>query len=206
MLPGMTGAELAAVELQTNMLLPLAVRDLFSIAAGFSVGGFTVDFRSKPPIEIHAFRKALPIAADRNGIWIIDHDEGGWHPVFYVSQRPPVVIIQASCLTTFIAQGFEPGGPRGIIEPLLAEISRLDPYAIPRRSLMDSRDRVLSLFAHELDDTHFITDLRGRRAGIGFAWQPGAPLQRAHDALVFGVPREAGALRRLFSWAATVLR
>jgi hypothetical protein len=188
-LAGMTGAELDAVELQTNTLLPFAVRELFGIAAGFSIEGFTVDFRSKRSIDVEAFPNALPIAADRNGTWIMEHDEGGWYVVIYVSYRPAVIVIQASTLSTFIAQVFEPGGPRRLVEPILVDIKRRDPYAVPRRSLMTSRDPILLRFAQELDDNYFVTDLREQRAGVGFAWLPDALLKRAGGTLVFAASR-----------------
>jgi hypothetical protein len=189
LLPGMNDAELSAVEVRTETLLPIAVRDLFALTAGFTVDDFAVHFGGRGRLEVEAFSHALPVAADRDGTWIIEHDEGGWHPVIYVSRRPAAIVIQASSLTTFIAQIFEPGGPRRLLEPFLEEVARADPYAVPRRSLLASRDRILSGFARELDDSYRVTDLRGQRAGAGFAWRQDTPLKRAGRAVVFAVPR-----------------
>jgi hypothetical protein len=189
MLPGMSDAELSAVEVRAETLLPIAVRDLFALTAGFTVDDFVVAFGGRGRLDVKAFSHAIPVAADHDGTWVIDHDEGGWHPIIYVSRRPAAVVVQASTLTTFIAQIFEPGGPRRLLEPLLEEIARVDPYAVPRRSLLASRDGVLASFARELDDRYRVTDLRGQRAGVGFAYRRDTPLKRAGRAVVFAVPR-----------------
>ncbi|HKO57515.1 MAG TPA: hypothetical protein VJ276_16695 [Thermoanaerobaculia bacterium] len=189
LLAGMTVDEVTGVERRMNALLPLALRDLFRATAGIDVAGFgVVDFRGTLPFQLEGFEHALPLVADDVGnMWVLDADDAGCLTVLFVSHAPPVVVIQAEGLSAFMVQIFEPRGPERLIAPLVETIWRKDPFAASRIELLSNRDAVVQRFSHDLRMGDFLYDLRGRRPGMGFTWNPAAPvpIRRAGAALIF---------------------
>lgn len=210
--PGMSTDQLAELEQRLGATVPRDIRELLAYAAGFSIEEFgNVGFRGSMPFEFTAaLPAAVPLATDGTGsFWTVDVrlDDGSWGPVLYICHDPPVIIVQAPNLATFIGQVFEitrgAAGPAQIIAPFVAEIWERNPHVVQREHALVSREDALRRFAQELTDEFVIADLRSADIGLGFVWGlagPDTEVRRAGNELLFATERrKPGLFARLFS-------
>jgi hypothetical protein len=205
--PPLTEDEIAILE-RTKGAIPGEIRELLSYSGGFTLEGFgAVDFRGETPFEFEAVPKSLPLSTDRRGnFWVLDvRNPGEWHPVFYILHDPPVVVIQAPDIVSFIAQVFgviDGRPPQEVTSTHVKEISRRNPHVMSRGGAIASGDREMRAFAETLTDDFVIADLRDEQPGEGFVWGlagPNTELRRAADGLIIATQRKApGLLSRLF--------
>jgi hypothetical protein len=155
--------------------VPTDVRDLLGVASGLEDSALgEVNFL---PEEIFGFTDliplGLPIATDESGnAWVIDirKDTGEWGPVLFVSHDPPVLVVQADSLASFIEQVL--GGDdsiKSLLALMDAAVSKIwleDPFLIDTSSAQRAaNDPLLREFALNIQDAFRIADLRLKKQG-----------------------------------------
>jgi hypothetical protein len=199
-LPGLSAAEVRALEERLGNALPPDVRDLVTYAGGFDYGPVDrVDFRGELEFELEgAFPHGLPLCGDGYGnFWVVDvTDDGAWDSVFYASPDPPVLVYQASSLAAFLDDLFDMCRPDGkghvdlVHDEAAARIWRDDPWARRASELDGTTDPALAAFLRTSNPDALVCDLRERTMGSGFAWGrfgPTTPVKRDADRLLFAV-------------------
>ena len=203
--PPMTSDEIGALEVRCGAL-PSDVRELAGYAAGLTVDGIVVRLSGHDFFEFPAmFPCGIPIATDAQGnFWVVDVSlSGTWRTVFFVAHDPPVAMIQARDLASFIEQLFDVPDLRAATEIGVTRIHDNNPYAIPRSVAQSSSDPAIRALAARVDDRFVIIDLRANEEGTGFVWGSAGPntaVHRAGEELLFAVEqKKRGLLQRLFA-------
>lgn len=208
---GLSQAQIEEFEKRLAAPLPSEVRELLAFASGFSFQSFgEVDFSAG---EMFGFEEILPLgltlATDGSGNhWVIDirRDTGEWGPVVFMSHDPPVAIIQAPNLASFVEQVFDLGRPErksqldSVRKTATSRIWSDDLYLLDLRASRVSSDPVLAEFARQLPESFRVADLRGLEIGSGFAWGrngPNSVIKRNGSELLFGVETRKSFLSRL---------
>ncbi len=201
-----TRAEIDDLESRCGALPP-DVRELLEYAAGFAVDGMEVSFRAPQPFEFEGmFACSVPIATDGYGnFWVVDaSSRGAWGAVFFVVHDPPVAIIQARDVASFIDQVFDARAtPAMPSDSAIQLIWERNPYVISRAQALASQDSTVRAFAQRLDEHFAIADLRDGMPGHGFVWGSAGPdttVRRDGERLLFAVEQKRpGFFGRLFS-------
>jgi cell wall assembly regulator SMI1 len=205
LMPGLSGQEMAEFQKRLPGPLPDDIRELLRYSAGFhhpSIG--TVHFTG---ISDSQFTTALPFAVplltDGSGnFWVIDvnNKNGAWGPVFFVSHDPPVVVVQAPDLETFLSQVLDTGrsNPNNALSYVrkvsAARVWKDDPWLISVPDARAAKDPLVSNFAEQLPENFRLADLRSKEVGSGFSWGlagPNTELRRDGTELLFGVEQKA---------------
>lgn len=211
--PGFSQAQIEALEARLAVPLPKEARELLAFTSGFNFEPFgEVTLSAK---EMFGLDEILPlgltIATDGAGNdWVIDikRDTGEWGPVLFMSHDPPVAVIQAPNLASFIEQVFDLGRPGrksqlgSVTKTAAHRIWRDDPYLLDLGASRASSDSALAEFAKQLPETFRLADLRALEIGSGFAWGRGGPnsaIKRYGSELVFGVETKKPFLSRLLN-------
>jgi hypothetical protein len=190
--------------------LPAEVHELAEYSGGFSVGDIRVSLRGDILFEFQpVFEFGVAVATDGHGnFWVVDVEPNGvWGAVFLVAHDPPVLILQARDLATFLVEVFDPQSTVRLGVDATAGIWNSNPYVVSRAQGLASSDRALRMFAAGLDDKFEIADLRDKREGAGFVWGSAGPdteIRRAGGELLFAVERKVkkrGLLARLLARA-----
>jgi cell wall assembly regulator SMI1 len=222
LMPGPSREEIAEFQERLPGPLPDDIKELLGYSAGFhlsSVGsvhftGTNTDFQ---------FANALPFAvtllADGSGnFWVVDVNSksGAWGAVFFVSHDPPVVVVQAPELKTFLSQVLDPneGNPKNAHDDVrkvaAMRIWKEDPWLISVRDARTVQDPVVSNFAKQLPENFGLADLRSREIGSGFSWGlagPNTEVRRDGAELLFGVEQKAPSfLKRVLTLTSRVLK
>jgi hypothetical protein len=186
--------------------LPSDIRELGEYAAKFSVDGFAVDFRGEQSFEFEAlFPCSVPIATDGKGnFWVVDvGSDGAWGTVFFIAHDPPVAIVQARDVGSFLGQVFDAHGATALKGDVVPRIWKENPYVVSRAQALASPDPAVKAFAEQVNDNFAIADVRDSECGKGFIWGSAGPntqLHRAGEELLFAIEqKKRGLLARLFS-------
>jgi hypothetical protein len=203
--PPMTRDQINDLESRCGALPP-DVRELVEYTAAFSVDGIAVDFRGEQPFEFGAmFACSVPIATDGEGnFWVVDVDSGGaWRAVFFIAHDPPVAILQARDVASFLDQVFDARGASALKGDSVTQIWKENPYVVSRAQALTSPDAAVRTFAAQVKDNFTIADLRDCERGKGFVWGAAGPnteVHRAGEELLFAIEqKKRGLLARLFS-------
>jgi SMI1 / KNR4 family (SUKH-1) len=203
--PGLSREGIAEFQKRLPGPLPNDIRELLGYSAGFhlaSVG--SVHFAEATDSQ---FTKALPFAitllADGSGnFWEVDviSKSGAWGAVFFVSHDPPVIVVQAPDLETFLWQVLDPNqsNPKNALNHVrkvgAARIWKDDPWLILVRDARTVQDPAVSNFAEQLPENFRLADLRSKEIGSGFSWGlagPNTEVRRDGAELLFGVEERA---------------
>jgi hypothetical protein len=188
LLPGLSEAEIAAVQEQFPVPLPAELVRLMTVTRGADAL-LGLDLTGEPhSIEISELLPAgLPVAADGYGnFWMLDltPDTTKVAPVFFACHDAPVLLYQAPDLATFVdelVKGYEPPH-RSLVDDVhedrLHDVWRSRPGAVPQPVAAVSRDAGLREFAETLDEAWTLVDLRQRQVGMGVAWGSHGPRTR----------------------------
>jgi hypothetical protein len=188
--------------------LPPEILELVESVAAFSVDGIRVNFRGEEPFEFEGmFACSIPIATDGQGnFWVVDvRPDGAWGVVFFVAHDPPVAIVQARDVASFIEQLFDARDGSAISDDVIATIRKRNPHVIPREQALASPDVVVRAFAGQVDESFAIADIRDGAPGQGFVWGTAGPdtaVRRAGEELLFAIEKKkkkTGPFARLFS-------
>ncbi len=207
--PPMTPEQLAVLEERCRAPLPPEILDLAGFTSGFALGDtISVDFTGDQMFEIEEIvPRGIPILADgRGNFWVVDvASNGSLGPVLFLDHDPPVVIVQAPDLSTFLGEVFAVGTVEELADSYVAEVWSRNPYILERAEALVTEDDELRAFAQEVSDDFVIADLRGGTVGRGFVWGLAGPeteIKRAGDRLLFAIQRKKP--RR--SWLSFFLR
>jgi cell wall assembly regulator SMI1 len=205
LVPGASPDEILAFEKQMPGKLPEEVKELLVYSFGVNLPQGEIRFRG---IEGYEFPEVVPqgialLADEKGNFWIVDVDPGtgAWGVVFYISHDPPVALIQAPDLATFLKQLMDPGevGAAKLATDAASEIWKRDPWL---KAPDSEKDPEILDFVKSLPPNFHIADLRSKETGSGFSWGragPDSEIRRNGNAFIFGVRQKAkGPLRRLF--------
>jgi hypothetical protein len=200
--PGLSEAEVDALEKAVGAPLPAEIRELLTYASGFEYAPMDfVDFEGYLAFEFaEALPRGRPICGDGYGnFWVVDvTSDGTWGGVFFACHDPPVLVYQAPSLAAFLDDLFDMRrpNPRGHVDSVLDEgvttIWRKDPWVRPVSDVDASGDPELATFCKRLKPQHLVCDLRKRTRGQGFAWGrfgPKTPVVRDGDRLLFAIEK-----------------
>jgi hypothetical protein len=213
--PGLSESELSDFESRFLKPLPVEIKELLIFCRGFEFGPVdTVDFTGKHAFEFESlFPQGVPIASDGFGnFWIVDinPESGTWAPIFYACHDPPVVVYQSPTLSDFLTKLLkldrnrrdeEKNSIDEVREKCSHQIWRQNSGLISFTAARDSNDKVLTMFAEELDDRFEIVDLRNGEIGAGFSWGRAGPeteVRRYGSELVFAIKKKKTLLGRIF--------
>lgn len=202
--PGVAREEIAEFQKQLPGPLPDDIRELLVYSAGFDLASVgSVNFTGTTDFQ---FTKALPFAVtllgDGSGnFWVVDVNgkSGAWGAIFFVSHDPPVLVVQAPELGTFLSQILDPShnSPKNALNHVrkvsAMRIWKDDPWLISVRDARNVQDPVVSNFAEQLPENFRLADLRPREVGSGFSWGlagPNAEVRRDEADLLFGVEQK----------------
>jgi hypothetical protein len=183
--------------------LPARIRRLLGYTGGFELGlwGEVSFVRYRPAAWSGVFACGIRLAeGPRGGFWVVDAGtrDGAWGAVFYVSRRPPVVVVQAADVDEFVEQALDlarPGRRSPLLDVVCRETQRIwreDPYVESHARALHSPEPAVSGFASQVGARYAIVDLRAARVGSGFAYalQGEEPrVRRRASELLFGVER-----------------
>jgi cell wall assembly regulator SMI1 len=203
--PGVSREEIAEFQKRLPGPLPDDIRELLVYSAGFDLASVgSVNFTRATDSQ---FTKALPFAVtllgDGSGnFWVVDVNgkNGAWGAVFFVSHDPPVLVVQAQELRTFLSQILDPShsdpknGLNHVRKVSAMRIWKDDPWLISVRDARNVQDPVVSNFAEQLPENFRLADLRPKEVGSGFSWGlagPNAEVRRDRADLLFGVEQKA---------------
>jgi len=216
--PGLTPAEIDALDSRLTGPLPQDVRDLLFFSSGFTIGGYEVVFTE---MNGWGYDFLLPnvavLAGDGTGnSWVIEiHPESGdWRHVWFENHDPPVLMYQCETLTEFIEAVLDESrfdkaeqGHRGMLHNVHEKSYDLwckNGRFPEARSIVDSSDTELAQFAATLNPTDLVADLRNPKLGDGFDWSllndGPTPVKRKDHELIFGIPAKTGFFSRVFGW------
>lgn len=179
-LPGLSAAEIDALEEELGFRLPDELRELLPHCAGIEEPLQQIDFTGR--LAAFGFERAFPrsvaLAGDGFGnFWVLDASPEGAAvaPVFFACHDPPVVLFQAPSLAAFLSEAFRQYRPphssllNRVQEEALWHVWEDHPGAM---SVLEAaeRDPVLKEFAATLDDRFRVVDLRTAEIGLGFSW------------------------------------
>lgn len=193
--PPLLDPQLSERLLQLPGSLPAEIRELVAFASGFVYEPFgEVAFL---PTQIFGFTEIVPfglqLASDECGnSWVVDIDAGTWGPILFFSHDPPVMVIQAPNLSSFIEQIFE-ARPTSLLSATDAAIDRIwasDPFLIEVEHARQSLDPDLRGFADRTPTYYRLADLRQVVVGSGFCWGrkgPESKVTRFKSELLFSV-------------------
>jgi len=204
--PPMSPEHIVDLEARFGTAVPPEIRRACPTCAGFSLDDIRVQFGGQEPFEFEsAFPRGLPIAADGAGnFWVVDvASDGSWGPLFFVAHDPPVIVVQAADIASFIDQVFGAREGGEVAEPFVTEIGKRNPNVITHERALSSADAILRDFAQQLGPNFVITDLRDATPGNGFVWGlagPNTEVRRAGNELLFATEqKKRGFLSRLLS-------
>jgi len=201
LLPALSKQELSQFQRESGGLVPHEIEELLLYSAGFDhrlLG--TVRFTGHEGFEFaEAFPRSIALLPDDCGnFWVMDINpqSGAWGSVFYVSHDPPVVVVQAPELDTFLSQifGISHSNSKNALNYVRKEaatrIWKDDPWLISLHDAQNLPDPLVSKFAKQLPENFRIADLRSREFGSGFGWgraDPKTDIRRNGYDLLFGV-------------------
>jgi hypothetical protein len=205
LLPPLSEAALAEFQRRLVAPLPADIADLLRYASGFRrAGQGEVSFTG---VSGAGFAEALPVAVtllsdDAGNFWAVDvnRESGAWGAVFFASHDPPVLVIQAPDLATFLLQVLQP--EETVLKLALEHIRTVaamriwkeDPWVVPMDEARRAQDQAVAKFAAQLRDNFRVADLRAKEIGSGFSWGragPNAEVRRNGAELIFGVEQKA---------------
>jgi hypothetical protein len=213
-LPGLSKEELIQFRKELGGVMPNDIDELLQYSAGFDYKKIgTVRFTGHEGFEFEeVFPCSVALLPDGFGnFWVVDVNpkSGSWGPVFYVCHDPPVVVVQAPELSTFLSQILDPhySYPKNALNYVRKEaamrIWRDDPWLTSVHDARILQDSHVSTFAKQLPDDFLIADLRSTEVGSGFSWGkagPNAVVRRGGTDLLFGVQKTPpGLLKRFLS-------
>jgi hypothetical protein len=207
---GLDEKELIALEKQLPGSLPSEIRELLLFARGLKFGSqWNANFTGFESGQFTDFlENSLALVLDGFGnSWNIDiHSNGEWGCVFFLCHDPPVIVVQAPDLCTFLDQIFDVGRAghfdalTRIYRKQVRSIWRDEPYLVRARQLREEGDPILKDFAAHLEEDYLIADLRKCEIGSGFSWGLSGPdtvVKRLNEELVFAVRKKRTFLQKL---------
>lgn len=227
--PGLSNTEIARFQEQLPGPLPPDIAGLLVYSAGFDADlGGQLDSRDRVtgPAEVLftgtgdvALPSVLPcpIALLGDGFgnfWVVDvHPNGVWGAVVFLCHDPPVVVIQAGDIASFLDQILNPEGSdpkyalKYVRNAATTEIWKHDPWLLSAKDGQSAQDPLLSAFASQLPDHFKIADLRSAQTGCGFSWGKAgsvSDIRRSGTELLFGIePKRPGPFHKLFAGRAS---
>ncbi len=193
----MTPEQLAVLEKRCRVPLPPDILDLAGFTSGFTLGDtIRVDFTGDQMFELEeVVPRGIPILADGCGnFWVVDvGSSGSLGPVLFMDHDPPVVIVQAPDLSTFLGQVFDVGNVEELADSYVTEVWSRNPFIVERSEALVAEDVTLRAFAEGLGDDFVIADLRKGSVGRGFIWGLSGPeteIRRDGDHLLFAIQRK----------------
>jgi hypothetical protein len=201
--PPLAGDEISVLEARCGGALHVEIKDLVEYAGGLTLNDIVMDFAGREPFEFEAFPRALPIATDGKGnFWVIDIvSRCTWRAVTFIADDPPVVMLQARDVGSFIEQVFDTPDAERLKNEHVSRIWK-ENLVIPRARALASQDFAIRSFAQQFDDRFVIADLHEGERGQGFAWGiagPNTEIHRAGDDLLFAIEqKKRGVLTRFF--------
>jgi hypothetical protein len=201
--PPMTSERIAELESRCGALPP-DVRALVEYTAGFSIDDVAIDFSGREPFELEAlFPCSVPIGTDGEGNFrVVDVSSGGeWGAVFFIAHDPPVAILQARHLASFLRQILDTP-ERAATKDAANRIWSDNPDLVSRAEALASPDPAVRALAEQVSDEFAIADIR--EEGKGFVWGAAGPntvVRRAGEELVFAIQqkKKRSVFSRLFS-------
>ena len=181
LLPGLSDPELQDFAGRVPCRVPPEITELLGACSGFYGTLEQIDFTGRDlgiAFE-EVFPYGLPIAADGYGnFWVVDllPTTTTWGPIYFACHDAPVILYQADSLEQFLGELFRMFEPPhqslidDVHEDRLAQVWRTNPGVLSYEQCLQSEDPVLSAFAHELDESFQMIDLRRARPGDGFSW------------------------------------
>jgi len=184
LLPGLNQSEFKQLEAVIPCRIPSHIFDLLSMTRGIEPALDLMDFsglslRNDAPLP-ELFPTALIVAGDGLGnFWIVDLNEKSrdWGPVFFVSQKPSVVVWQAKTFEEFLSQliafaSFEDGSAINLVYDNFAhKIDADNPNLITAEQAYHPGDPDFGLFVQSLKKGYQFIDLRNPKVGDGFSWR-----------------------------------
>ncbi len=154
----------------------------------------------------------VPLCGDSFGnFWVVEVQKNGdWGPVFFANHDPPVLVVQAKDMTTFIDQVLSLGrqdrtsAVDEVHDAASTRIWRDEPWGKRAADLHGSPDATVRQFIEQLNADDLVFDLREQVIGSGFAWGrngPEANMKRCGDELVFALvtpPKRPSLFKRMF--------
>lgn len=206
--PGLSEEEIQQIAKRLPGGIPHDITELLRYSAGFDIqldlphaAAGTVRFEGTQSLGFPGEALSSPIDLLDDGcgnFWLVDIEKptGEWGSVFFVCHDPPVIVIQALDLGTFLSQVLDPreSNPKDALtyvrKEAVTRIWRDDPWLISVREARASPDPTVSNFAEKLPEVFHLADLRSREVGSGFSWDlvgPHSEVLRAPGELLFGV-------------------
>jgi hypothetical protein len=209
--PGLSNTELQDFANRLPCRIPPEIAELLGACRGFYGTVEQVDFSGRDLMfEFDAaFPYGLPIAADGYGnFWVVDLLPAAikWGPIYFACHDAPVILYQADSLDQFLRELFRMFEPPhqslidDVHEDRLAHVWQTNPGVLSQEQCLRSEDPILSAFAHELDESFQIIDLRLAKPGDGFSWGrygPKTQIQRFGTHAVFAYQKPKSIISRL---------
>jgi hypothetical protein len=184
LLPGLNQAEFKQLESIIPCRIPAHIFDLLSMTRGVEPALDLMDFsglslQSYAPLK-DIFPTALVVAGDGLGnFWLVDLNEKSrdWGPVFFVCQKPAVVVWQAKTFEEFLSQiiafaSFEDGSAINLVYDNFAHrVAAENPNLISAEQAYHPGDPDFGLFVQSLKKGYQFIDLRNAKVGDGFSWK-----------------------------------
>ncbi len=156
--------------------------------------------------------RAIPLCGYGFGnFWVVEvQRSGAWGPIFFANHDPPVLVVQARDMATFIDEVFSLGRPdrKSAIDEVhdaaSTRIWREEPWGKQASSLVNAPDETLCTFTKTSNADDLVVDLREQIVGSGFAWGrhgPNTGVKRYGAALVFAMlalAKKSGFFKRVF--------
>ncbi len=217
--PPLEEEELAQYEAVLAWRVPPEIRELLRLCRGVKVGWWDISF--EPKLWFH-YRDHFPMAVRlchnaSEDCWVVDvHPETGtWRGVYFISNDPPVLIVQSTSLGAFLSDLFAQLTDNHV-KPIdsieherPADIFMKNPGLLHESELEKPEHAELKQIVGRLNPGHeaWIADLRMLRPGTGLTWhrqEEGVHVKRVSHQPVFVVtaPRpkpKKGFFGRLFT-------
>jgi hypothetical protein len=215
LLPGLTEAEIDALQADVGQALPQEMRAVLRLCSGIEGGPLDgIDFTGRGMAFAHeeVFPRGLPIAADGAGnFWVLDitPDTTEMAPVFFACHDAPVVLYQSGDVRSFLAEVFRLARPphRSLVSDVGADrifdVWHTNPGVLEHPVAAASTDPEVRAFASGLPSHFQVIDLRRATPGMGFSWGRYGPETqvRRHGwerIFAYGKPQERGWWGKLF--------
>jgi cell wall assembly regulator SMI1 len=212
--PGLSPAEIDALEAELGVPLPASLRALLQQTAGIDGGELgEIDFtgRTMSYEDEDVFPSGLPVAGDGFGnFWVLDLTPDGAEPrVFFACHDPPVILHQSPDIGHFLREVVKQESPphESLVDDVhddrLFNVWGENPGTLDHAAAL-AGDEQLRAFASELDERWVFVDLRASEIGMGFSWGrygPGTEVRRRGYEPLFAYAqpeRKPGLLKRLF--------
>jgi cell wall assembly regulator SMI1 len=184
--PGISEAELLAIESKLGALLPEDVRAVAAQCGGFEGPMESISFDGQEPVQWleEITNHCLGIAEDGFGNgWVVDclPERERESLVLYVCHDPAVLVVQARSLAEFLDDmpkvWLKESGSiiDKVTEEISMEIYRSRPRGLTQAEALTSPDEEVAAFAKALDDRFRIFDFRDAPVGYGFCWGENGP-------------------------------